>query len=105
MAAIKAKDLVRLIGRRIREIRRERRWGQVDLAEHSHVKQAQISLIETAERGVSIPTLLEIAEALEVEPAILFLDPNKNQRHQVAIAVLNCSERTLAAIAKLVDLR
>ena len=98
-------ELACLLGRRIRELRQERGWGQVDLAEYldGRPKQATLSTIETGRRFPSYRTLEKLVRAFGVVPAALFLSPGENFRHRVAVAVLECSEETLRHVAKLVD--
>lgn len=69
--------IVALVGRRVREFRLERGWAQVDLEAHmeGRITRSQISYIENGERHVSLRTLAMLAEALEVHPAELLLDP------------------------------
>ena len=54
------------IGKRIRQFRKERGWRQATLAEKSGVEPSNISHIERAATKVSLPTLINIANALEV---------------------------------------
>ena len=54
------------IGSRIRQIRTEKKWTQAYLAEKSEVEPSNISHIERAATKVSLPTLIRIANALEV---------------------------------------
>jgi len=99
--------LANQLGARVRELRHERGWGQVDLAEHldGRPKQATLSTIENGRRFPSYRTLEKLVEAFDVEPASLFLSPTQNFRHRVALAVLDCSDETLQHVAKLVDVR
>jgi len=54
------------IGNRVREIRKSKKWTQAKLAEKSDVETSYISHIERAATKVSLPTLIQIANALEV---------------------------------------
>lgn len=54
------------IGERIREARQRKRWTQAELAEKSGVEPSNISHIERAATKLSLPTLVSIANALEV---------------------------------------
>ena len=54
------------IGNRIREIRKSKKWTQAKLAEKSDVEPSYVSHIERAATKVSLPTLIRIANALEV---------------------------------------
>ncbi|MBE6966124.1 MAG: helix-turn-helix transcriptional regulator [Ruminococcaceae bacterium] len=54
------------IGNRIKEIRLSKKWTQAYLAEMSEVEPSNISHIERAATKVSLPTLVNIANALGV---------------------------------------
>lgn len=54
------------IGNRIREIRKSKNWTQATLAEISGTEPSNISHIERAATKLSLPTLIKIANALEV---------------------------------------
>lgn len=60
------------IGRNIAKIRSEKGLSQEDLAGLSDVARNYISRIENGKVSFSIPVLLRIAKALEVEPKELF---------------------------------
>ena len=55
-----------IIGNRIREYRTAKGWTQAILAEKSGVEPSNISHIERAATKLSLPTLINIANALEV---------------------------------------
>ena len=55
-----------IIGQRIREERISKSWTQATLAEKSGVEPSNISHIERAATKLSLPTLVRIANALEV---------------------------------------
>ncbi len=54
------------IGKRIKTIRVAKGWTQASLAEKSGVEPSNISHIERAATKLSLPTLVNIANALEV---------------------------------------
>jgi len=54
------------VGKRIKELRLEKRWTQAKLAEKSGIEPSNISHIERAATKLSLPTLISIANALEV---------------------------------------
>lgn len=54
------------IGKRIAELRKEKRWSQDDLALHSGVGKAHIGRIELGRYSVGVDTLQKICDALEV---------------------------------------
>lgn len=97
----------KLIGRRIRELREERGWDQIDLEAHidGTVKRATISNFETGARLPSLHTLLQLAKAFEVEPAALLLNPSAELKHRIAVAALDAKDDTLVHVGKLLDVR
>ena len=100
----KGRAIAALVGRRIRQLRTERQWNQVDLEAHlSGIKRATISDFETARSLPSLLTLFDLASAFGVEPGALLMEPDRQPRHRVAVATLQCSEATLKPIAKLLD--
>ena len=98
-------QLARRIGRRIRALRQERGWGQVDLSAHidEFLTQPTLSYVENGSRLSSLRALLRIADAFEIDIAGLFLNPEESRREKILMAVWNCSETTLEHVAKLVD--
>jgi XRE family aerobic/anaerobic benzoate catabolism transcriptional regulator len=71
-----AKDICILLGERIRILRKQRGWRQIDLAQHSGVHEVHISDVERGAREVGLRTLLAIAQALEVKLSDLFMGIN-----------------------------
>ena len=63
-----ASELAVRVGARIRELRQERGWRQIDLATHAEVSQTHVSDIELARREVCLYTLERLADALNVQP-------------------------------------
>lgn len=59
-----ARDICVLLGERIRKLRKQKGWRQIDLAEHSGVHEVHISDLERGTREVGLRTLLAIAQAL-----------------------------------------
>lgn len=54
------------VGRRIRKLREEKGWTRSNLAEHLDVSDRYSSSIELGQKGMSVKTLLRLAEILEV---------------------------------------
>lgn len=88
------KDIARVIGLRIRQLRQARAWTQHDLAAHLDglAKQSALSHYETGRSLPSMRTLISIAAAFEVHPASLLLDPREP-----------ADEAAMAALLSLVD--
>lgn len=62
------------LGKRIREHRLARKWKQENLAELASVEPSNISHIERGATKVSLPTLIRLANALEVSMDELLYD-------------------------------
>jgi transcriptional regulator with XRE-family HTH domain len=54
------------LGKKIRSIRREKNWRQIDLAEHSGVHEVHISDIERGAREICLNNLLALARGLGI---------------------------------------
>ena len=60
------------LGKRIRYLRKQKKWSQLDLALESEVNKNYISDLERGCRNPSILVLERIAKALDVSLEILF---------------------------------
>ena len=95
-----------VIGKRIRELRKQKNWTQSTLAELSEVEPSNISHIERAATKLSLPTLIKIANALEVTLDELVYSNLKKSDH-VSIACINelisdCTPMELNAICEVI---
>ncbi len=63
-----------LIGRRIRDRRRQAQLTQAELAERAGVCQQYIGCLERGEGIPSLATVMSLCSALAIEPNILLLD-------------------------------
>lgn len=61
------------LGKKIRRLRREKGWRQIDLAEHSGVHEVHISDIERGAREICLNNLLALAKGLEISVSDLVL--------------------------------
>ena len=95
-----------IIGSRIREIRKSKKMTQEKLAELSGVEPSNISHIERAATKLSLPTLFNIANALEVTLDELIYDNLKKSAHVSAKLIdellFDCSADELKAIAEVI---
>lgn len=66
-------EVLKLVGGRIKEIRKDRGLSQDQLGEKSGFHFSYIGGVERGERNVSLENLAKIAEALNVSLAQLFL--------------------------------
>ncbi len=90
------------IGKRIKEIRTSKKWTQALLAEKSGVEPSNISHIERAATKLSLPTLIHIANALEVSLDELVYDNLVSNSH-VSNKLINelladCSNEEIASL-------
>jgi len=65
-------DVKRLIGNRIRQLRKEKGLSQEKLGHVSELHYTHVGAIERGEKNWSIDTLIKIAKGLNVEIAQLF---------------------------------
>lgn len=66
-----ASDIRIRLGERIRDLRLQRNWRQIDLAVHAELSKTHICDIETGKRQVGIEALERIAIALDKNPSDL----------------------------------
>lgn len=94
------------IGNRIKEIRTAKGWTQAVLAEKSGVEPSNISHIERAATKLSLPTLVNIANALEVtldELAYGSLIKNTHVYVKMIDEILaDCSPEQIKSIAEMI---
>lgn len=63
---------LRLLSRRLKEIRSEKGISQEELAYRSELTLSQIARIETLKTNPTISTLFKIIRTLEIKPSYLF---------------------------------
>ena len=68
---VKATIAVRF-GKRLVQIRKQKKLNQVDLAAHSGLSRSTIAMIETGRKGPSLETLEVLAEAFDMRLSELF---------------------------------
>jgi transcriptional regulator with XRE-family HTH domain len=56
----------------LKQLRKERGWSQEDLSRASKLHTTAISKIERADRSPRFPTIMILAEALQIPPGRLF---------------------------------
>ena len=69
------------LGRKIKEVRRKQNMTQEYLAEKVDLSVSHISNIETAKTKVSLPTLVEISNALGVSVDLSLIHISEPTRH------------------------
>lgn len=75
MQAKEGREELRLLGRRIRELREQRGFSQEAFAEEIELDRAYYGGVERGERNVAALNLIRIARGLEVPVGELFLPP------------------------------
>ena len=65
-------DICIPLGERIRKLRKQKGWRQIDLAHQSGVHEVHISDLERGTREAGLRTILAIAQALGVSLSELF---------------------------------
>ena len=95
-----------IIGKRIREMRKAKGITQAVLAEMSGVEPSNISHIERAATKLSLPTLINIANALDATLDELVYSNLKNSAHisntMIAELLSDCSNDELQAIVQVI---
>lgn len=96
----------KMIGNRISELRKKKGMTQAVLAELSEIEPSHISHIERAATKLSLPTLVAIANALEVTLDELVYNNLSKSTHVsskiIAELIEDCSPDELFAIAEIV---
>lgn len=62
------KDLPKIIGSVLKEIRLEKKLSQQELADYSEVDRAYISQLELGDSIPSVVTIFKLAEVLKIKP-------------------------------------
>ena len=73
-------DLVRILGRNVREVRRRRGLSQETLALDAGMKRSYLSDLERGTRNPSVRAVGRLAVALGVDPASLLALPSAETR-------------------------
>ncbi len=72
MKYIRDEKGIKLLGKRIRELRKKQKISQVQLAFEAGIPQKQVSRIERGDINTGVSTIFAIANALDVHPKELF---------------------------------
>jgi transcriptional regulator with XRE-family HTH domain len=62
-----AKDICDALGERVRKLRTERGWRQIDLAEHAGIHENYVSDLEMGRKEICLRTLQTVAAAFELK--------------------------------------
>lgn len=66
-----ARDICEVLGQRIRQLRKERGWRQIDLAEETGIHENYVSDLELGRKEICLRTLQTIAKAFDMNLAEL----------------------------------
>jgi len=66
-----ASDVCEALGKRIRQLRTERGWRQIDLAEETGIHENYVSDLEQGRKEICLRTLQTIARAFDLSMAEL----------------------------------
>ena len=94
------------IGKRIRDVRVFKQMTQEKLAEIADLSIAHVSHIETGNTKLSLPAIVNIANALNVSLDTLMCD-NLTQStdiylHEISQLVMDCNDKDIRIIAEIV---
>ena len=64
-----------VFGQRLIAVRKQKGWSQEKLALESGLARSYLGGVERGKRNIALLNIYRLAEALEVEPAELFLSP------------------------------
>ena len=94
------------IGKRIKELRIAKGWTQAKLAEKSGIEPSNISHIERAATKLSLPTLINIANALGATLDEITFDSLSKSSHisvkMIDEIISDCSPEELKALAQII---
>lgn len=99
-------DLLKLVGAKIKHIRKQKGLSQAKLAELSGLQDSYIGGIERGERNISLNSLEKITSALEIDPVEVFrfgsLDEIEGVTEKLHVIEMHRSllmERSLAEVS------
>ena len=68
-----ARDVLRLFGKRLAEVRGREKWSQERLALESGIARSYLSGVERGMRNISLVNICRLADTLKVPPGDLLL--------------------------------
>lgn len=92
------------IGRRIRALRKKKKWTQDELRDHAEISKTHMSHIENGTTKVSLPALVALANALDTTVDSLLCDSVKCSESifekDIEEAIKDCSAYELSVIVE-----
>ena len=67
------------LNNRLKVLRAERNWSQIDLAQRLGVSRQSVNAIETGRYDPSLPLAFRIAELIELSIEEIFVPPSRHQ--------------------------
>jgi transcriptional regulator with XRE-family HTH domain len=96
------KELLRAVGARIRDLRNQKNISQRDLAESSELRATYLAQIELAGVNLTLKLLLQLSQALGVQPRDLLPAMETGEDPEVKLSVVRSKiEDSLAGLRKL----
>ena len=96
-----------IIGKRIRTLRKAKKWTQARLAEKAGIEPSNLSHIERAATKLSLPTLVSIANALDATlDEIVYDNLAKNTHVSVKLMdelLSDCSPQEIKALIEVMQ--
>ena len=77
------------LGKRIRLFRKQQRLSQLVLAEMVDKSPTYISLVENGQKGPSLETLIDVANALKVELAVILEDCSDYEKRVIVESAIS----------------
>lgn len=94
------------IGKRIRDIRTNKKMSQADLADKANISLSQVSDIETGKSSMRLTTFIGIVEALQVSADVLLRtdipEVNNIYKSEFAEVLEDCTPTEIESILKIV---
>lgn len=64
-------DVITEFGRKVKQLRKEKKWTQQELADKSRLHKNYIGMVERGERNPSLINIAKIANAFEIRLSVL----------------------------------
>ena len=97
-------DIKNLLGKRIKELRKQQNLTQEQLAEKMNIDQRNLSKIECGNNFITSDTLSRIVSALNIEPSELFTFKHLQEENVLKEELLNAIKNNNADIRLLYQL-
>lgn len=76
-------DRRKIFGRRLKQLREDKKLSQEKLAAMLHSKRTYISELERGLRNVSLEFIWHIADTLQIHPALFFLSAHELRKFKI----------------------